>query len=386
MDTGILLSLIYDLIYDEQENKINENLLKLKTSLIQSKSNQPNAGKSISDSIDYLKENSTKGYYERFTRSYFKTLNEIGGIKYFGENLIYQINAIFEKEQYSLDNQIKEITELQKERVDFLKKLSETKNNLEFLNLEQHYHVDDIYEIGIIIPDQNDLHYAKQLENAIHNWNLIIKGISELSGNGTEDIKIERVYNGCIELIIEQGFAVAETIGDVIKELVSIYLIIDKVKNHLIGLKKQGVNDKQLKPIEDAQTKQLEEEISKLAKQIIEKYKEIGLDQGRENEIEAQLKNGIKYIAKSLEKGVEVEIIPPYEGTSEEILDDDTEEVKKDKVENNKIREEKKKRINVIKELGTFLKSSSNIKEGVFNLLEGGENKIDSEECGDEKQ
>jgi len=383
MDTGILLTLIDDLISDEESNKINENLNKLKTSLTQSKVNQANAGKSISENIEYLKENSAKGFYERFTRSYFKTLDEIGGLKYFGENLIIQINSVFEREQYSIDNQIKEITKLHKERVDFIEKINETKDNLEFLNLEQHYHTADIYEIGIIIPDQNDLHYAKQLENTIHNWNLIIKGISELSGNGTEDIKIDRVYNGCIELIIEQVFTVAEAIGDIIKELVGIYLVIDKVKTHLKGLKKQGVNDKQLKPIEDAQTKQLEEEISKLSKQIIKKYKVKGIEKGRENEIETQLKMGIKYIAKSLEKGVEVEIIPPYEGTSEEILEEDTDEVKNEKTEKNKIREERKKKIEVIKDIGTLLKSSSNIKEGIFSLLQGGEDKIDNEEDGE---
>jgi hypothetical protein len=380
MDTGILLTLIDDLISDEESNKINENLNKLKTSLTQSKANQANAGESISESIEYLKENSVKGFYERFTRSYFKTLDEIGGLKYFGENLISQINSVFEREQYSIDNQIKEITKLHKERVDFIEKINETKENLEFLNLEQHFHTADIYEIGIIIPDQNDLHYAKQLENTIHNWNLIIKGISELSGNGTEDIKIDRVYNGCIELIIEQVFTVAEAIGDILKELVGIYLVIDKVKNHLKGLKKQGVNDKQLKPIEDAQTKQLEEEITKLSKQIIKKYKEKGIEKGRENEIETQLKMGIKYIAKSLEKGVEVEIIPPYEGVSEEILEEDTDEVKNGKIEKNKLREERKKKIEVIKDIGILLKSSSNIKEGIFSLLQGGEDKIDNEE------
>lgn len=380
MDTGILLTLIDDLISDEESNKINENLNRLKTSLTQSKANQANAGISISESIEYLKENSAKGFYERFTRSYFKALDEIGGLKYFGENLIIQINSVFEKEQYSIDNQIKEITKLHKERVDFISKINATKENLEFLNLEQHYHTADIYEIGIIIPDQNDLHYAKQLENTIHNWNLIIKGISELSGNGTEDIKIDRVYNGCIELIIEQVFTVAEAIGDILKELVGIYLVIDKVKTHLKGLKKQGVNDKQLKPIEDAQTKQLEEEITKLSKQIIKKYKEKEIAKGRENEIETQLKMGIKYIAKSLEKGVEVEIIPPYEGTSEEILEEDTDEVKNEKSEKNKIREERKKKIEIIKNIGALLKSSSIIKEGVFTLLQGGDDKIDNKE------
>jgi hypothetical protein len=173
MDTGILLRLIDDLIDDENELKINNNLNALKTGLTQSKTNQPTAGKMIADNVALLKINATSGYYERFTKSYFKTLEEIGGLDFFGENLLNKVDEIFEKEQYSVDNQIKEITKLHSERVVFIKKITETKTNLDFLKQQPHFHTDETYEIGIIIPDQNDLHYAKEFEDSIHNWNLI---------------------------------------------------------------------------------------------------------------------------------------------------------------------------------------------------------------------
>jgi len=381
MDTGILLTVIDDLLEDEKDNKINTHLNNLKTGLTQSKSNQANAGKVISDNINNIKENATKGFYERFTRSYFKTLDEIGGDIYFGEKLLSKVDGIFETEQYSVDNQIKEISKLHSERVAFLKKLTETKNNLEFLNQEQHYHTDETYEIGIIIPDQNNLHYAKALEDTIHNWNLILKGLSELTGDGTEDIKIERVYNGCIEFIIEQVFNVASSLGDIMKELVWIYFTIDKVKNHLKGLKKEGVPQKDLKPIEDSQAKKVEEEIDKLTDKIIKEYKVKDLDKGRENELRTQLKQGIKYIAKTLEKGVEVEIIPPYDSSEDEPIEEkDDAETKAKKVEQNKKNKELKDRINAIKEVGNILKKTKEIQKGIFTLIEGGEGKIDNEE------
>jgi hypothetical protein len=381
MDTGILLTVIDDLIQDEADNKVNTLLNNLKTGLAQSKANQPNAGKTIAESIQSLKDNTSKGFYERFTRSYFKTLEEIDGVQYFGEHLINKINSIFEEEQYSIDNQIKEITKLHTERVAYLKKLTETKANLEFLKLEQHYHTDDVYEIGIIIPDQQNLHYANELENSIHNWNLILKGLSEISGNGTEDIKVERVYNGCIELIIEQAFSIASSLGDIMKELVTIYFIIDKVKNHIKGLKKEGVSDKVLKPIEDSQSKKLEDEITKLTDKILKDYKSKDLEKGRENELKTQLKNGIKYIAKSLEKGVEIEIIPPYDTTEDAVIEDaDEKEEKAIKVANNKKNQKLRDNINAIKEVGTILQKTKDIQKGIFNLIEGGEGKIDDEE------
>ena len=120
MDTGILLRLIDYLIDDENNFKINTNLTNIKTGLTQSKSNQANAGKLIADNIVLIKENATSGFYSRFTRSYFKTLDEIGGLDFFGENLLTKIDEIFIREQYSVDNQIKEITELHKDRVAFI--------------------------------------------------------------------------------------------------------------------------------------------------------------------------------------------------------------------------------------------------------------------------
>lgn len=380
MDTGILLTLIDDLLEDEKSYTINSHLNNLKTGLTQSKSNQANAGKLIADNMAKIKENATAGFYDRFTRSYFKTLEEIGGTGYFGESLLLKIDEIFEKEQYSIDNQIKSITKLHTDRVAFIKKLTETKANLEFLNLEQHYHTDETYEIGIIIPDKDNLHYAKSLENSIHNWNLIIKGLSELTGNGTEDIKIERVHNGCIEIIIEQVFNVAASLGDILKELVSTYLIIEKVRNHIKGLKKEGIPQKDLKPIEESQADKLKKEVEKLTDKIIKDYKIKDLEKGRENELRTQLKNGIKYIAKSLEKGVEVEIIPPYNSTKDEVVEEgDDKETKAKKIAQNKKNEQIKENINAIKEVGTVLKKTKEIQKGIFNLLEGGEGKIDEE-------
>ncbi len=381
MDTGILLTVIDDLIQDESDNKVNTLLNNLKTGLTQSKANQLNAGKVIAESIQSLKDNTSKGFYERFTRSYFKTLEEIDGVQYFGEHLINKINSIFEEEQYSIDNQIRDITKLHTERVAYLKKLTETKANLEFLKLEQHYHTEDVYEIGIIIPDQQNLHYANELENSIHNWNLILKGLSEISGNGTEDIKVERVYNGCIELIIEQAFSIASSLGDIMKELVTIYFIIDKVKNHIKGLKKEGVSDKVLKPIEDSQSKKLEDEITKLTDKILKDYKSKDLEKGRENELKTQLKQGIKYIAKSLEKGVEIEIIPPYDTTEDAVIEEaDEKEEKAKKVASNKKNQKLRDNINAIKEVGTILQKTKDIQKGIFNLIEGGEGKIDDED------
>lgn len=381
MDTGILLRLIDDLIDDENNFKINGNLNNLKTGLRQSKSNQANAGKLIADNINAIKENATNGFYSRFTRSYFKTLEEIGGLNFFGENLISKIDEIFTKEQYSIDNQINEITQLYIDRVAFIKKITETKTNLDFLNQKSHYHTDEVYEIGIIIPDKYNLHYADSLENSIHNWNLIIKGLSELTGNGTENIKIERVDNGCIELIIEQVFNVAASLGDILKELISMYLMIEKVRNHIKGLKKEGVPQKNLKPIEDSQAERLKKEVDKLTDKIIKDYKGKDLEKGRENELRTQLKNGIKYIAKSMEKGVELEIIPPYAVTDEEVIDEtDDKETNYKKIEKNKNKERIEKNINAINEVGVVLKKTKEIQKGIFNLLEGGEGKIDEQE------
>jgi molybdopterin converting factor small subunit len=208
----------------------------------------------------------------------------------------------------------------------------------------------------------------------------LIKGLSELTGNGTEDIKIERVHNGCIELIIEQVFNVAASLGDILKELVSTYLIIEKVRNHIKGLKIEGIPQKTLKPIEDSQAEKLEEAVEKLTEKIIKEYKVKDLEKGRENELKTQLKKGIKYIAKSLEKGVEVEIIPPYSDIDEEKIEDaDDKETKDKKIESNKNKERIKNNINSIKDIGIVLKKTKEIQKGIFNLLEGGEGKIDEE-------
>ncbi|MEL6719214.1 MAG: hypothetical protein AAFO82_06690 [Bacteroidota bacterium] len=377
MNIEFLLTVIDDLIDDEKQNKINEEINKLKTFLTQSKGNQPNAGTEINKTIKLISEKSKKGYYSKFTRGYFKLLEEMKGLSFFGDELLGKIDAVFSNQKYSIDKQVAALETLRKNRTDFFNTITATKTNLEKLHFQGHFQ-DELFEVGIIIPDLNELHYAKNLEETIHNWNLIIKSIKEIQGLGTEDIKVERVYNGCIELIIEQVFSVAEVVGDIVSNLVTVYLTVDKVRTHLKGLKEGGIPDKDLKPIEDSQSKILESEIDKLATELVEKMKVEGLDDGREKELKVQLKNGIKYIAKSLEKGVEVEIIPPYlSPVDTEPKKEDTPEQKAEKLETKKKDDALKKSVAVVKEMGTILKKTKDLQKGIFKLIEGGEGKID---------
>ncbi|MEZ4911177.1 MAG: hypothetical protein R2774_09990 [Saprospiraceae bacterium] len=377
MNIEFLLTVIDDLIDDENENKINEEINKLKTFLTQSKGNQPNAGTGINNTIKLISEKGNEGNYGRFTRGYFKLLEEMKGSSFFGDELLANIDNIFSNQKYSIDKQVAELEILRKNRTDFFTTIAATKANLEKLHFQGHYQ-DELFEVGIIIPDLNELHYAKNLEETIHNWNLIIKSIKEIQGLGTEDIKVERVHNGCIELIIEQVFSVAEVVGEIVSNLVTIYLAVDKVRTHLAGLKENGIPDKDLKPIEDSQSKFLESEIDKLASELVKKMKDEGLDDGREKELKVQLKNGIKYIAKSLEKGVEVEIIPPYLSPGDtEPKKEDTPEKKAEKLTTKKKDDALKKSVSVIKEMGTILKKTKDLHKDIFKLIKGGEGRID---------
>jgi len=377
MDTGILLNIIDDILKDEKSYEIQAKLAALKNFLTQSKT-QSKARDSINTTIDELKEKLTSGHYDRFSNSYFKAIKHMKGSKYVGESMIAEIDKIFLQDKYSVTNQIKKLDTLINARKKFYDNLKTVKDSLATINFKPHYHSLSIYQIGIIIPDKGDLHYATYLENAIHNWNLIIKGLRELTGAEVEEIKIERVQEGCIELIIEVIFQVAQSLGDIIEKLITVYAVISKIKTHIKGLKEQGVDQKQLKPIEESQANKIDEEINKLVDAIIEKHKAEGVDPNRLNELRTQLKKGVAYIAKSLDKGVEIEILPPYIiRDEEEVKDGDTKEQLANKKKIKAANDKMEKEVDLIKDIGKVLKTTGELGSDAFKLLKGGEGKID---------
>lgn len=373
MEIGILLNLIDDLIKEEERVKTNTDLNNLKTYLTQSKSNNATAKANIDKTIKKLTKNSGSSLANELNTTDSKSLKEINGSNLIGNEFQDRINKIFEEHKYSIDSLIAEIEKIRLERVSFFEKIKVTHTSLKGIGLKEYYNTEDLYEVGIIIPE-GDLKFAPEVEKIIHNWNFIVKTISELVNNDFSDIKIHRVNNGCIELFFFEAFEVVKIIGGAITSLVGVYESIKKVRKYAKGLKEEGIKDKTVKEIEKQEAELLTSNMDKLVEELM---KESTIkDKGRENEIRTALKKSLTYIAKSIDKGVQIELIPPYVPAKEDIKEDDSAEDKKKKEATNKSLDQMEEKVDTIRSFGSGLKQVANLGESVFKLLPGGDEKL----------
>lgn len=379
MDTRVLLNLIDDLVKEETKHNLNSKIAELISGLTQSRQSDASNSDIINSLVTQIKTFNKESFTNLLTRSQTKVFEAIEGHEYFGTNLNYRIDDILSDNQYNLQKIIVELQKIMSEREKFIANITSIQEKLTDLGIEPHYFTEEIYEVGVIIPDTKNLHDAPVIEKQIHNWNFVLKTLNELTGNEVQDIKIDRVSDGCIELFFQQAFEVAEAIGTALTKIAVIYVTIREIKKHREGLKQLKVPASETKAIEEHEKKLIDTGIDEATDEIVKKHSKKA-DPQRKNELKTAVNKSIRFIARSIDNGIEVEIIPPYLGSDDEDDTDvpETEATKKSKEQKEVELKKKEERIEIIKKSGSILRDVTEVGNGVLKLLTGGDDKLEA--------
>jgi hypothetical protein len=157
-----------------------------------------------------------------------------------------------------------------------------------------------------------------------------------------------------------------------------IYLTINEIKKHREALKKLKAPAAEMKDIEKHEKSIIEEEITKTTEEIISKHEKT-IPEGRKDELTAAVNKGMRFIARAIDNGIEVEIIPPTYDIPEQKQEDDDEETVKKKDEKTKQFEIHKERAQIIKKTADSLKGIAGLGDTAFKMLTGGDEELDKE-------
>lgn len=358
MDTNKLYNLLSEIEFEYKKNQIAIIINSLK------KNYQPTWNYySNNEKLKAIESLAQNKRIEELGLSYIKTLNIIGGRDYFGSGLTNKLEEIKQNYQYDTQEFEKEIHTLLAARLFFFKKCIETKKSLENLNIEPTYQKHDKFEFGIHIPTNSKFTELKELEKSFKHWNFLFKTLNELTNNDHSNPKITYVANGSIEFFIEHSFEVAITIGYIIDKLVKVYMNIEKIRKHRKELEKLGIPKSESDTIKNQEKEIIKDNYEQIKNELIEKYKE-DLDPGRINEFNMALMSGIKFIARTIDNGIELEIIPPQITLQKK--ENDNKESEKS------LRERKKdERINIIRETNSLMKNISGAGSDILKLMSG---------------
>lgn len=372
MDASKLKNILADLA-GEETISINSKISELIAFITSNQSNDITVTiKEICKQFDI----SVSNYYSPSNK---KILEEIGGLDYFGIEAYNKITLILNQNSYNVQMVIADLQKYLDQRIEFVKLITATNDNLENLNIYNHFHDDDTFEIGILMPSEFTEKKIVTITKELNRWDKVFKTYKELVGESVNDTEINFVSNGSLQFFIDNSPTIAASIAVTIERVVKLYKNIIEIRSAKNKLKSLGISTGEQKAVEKSEKDFFNKEIEKISLDIIKQFAIKSIEDGRLNELKIAIKGHVTYIAKCIDSGLTIEIIPPE--ISAPVVEKETEESKDDV---KKIKENYEKTLKQIEVVQKSMETINTIKETGNDILKflssGEENDVQEDE------
>lgn len=326
------LTVLEDIQRDQNEFDVQRLLTQLRDLYTQNPEGDavPNA---LLELFSALSQSRTNGY----TPSRLTILESIGGAQHSGEVLKEKIEAIVQNAPLPKVVADK-LTEIIKDRKQFLQEVSKSVDGLHALGITEDLGTSDKEgEVGIRIPSsmtQNELPaVAAQLEE----WNDFIKVLHDLCNEGARDAKISSVSNGSIWLFFQEPLHCLALLAFIINQLASAAKKIQEIQMNIESLKKEGLPDDVFQKLAEFELEKSKKSIDAVVDEIFATQDINQYPNGDGEEAKLKLHRVVNDLAKSMQKGLAVEINPPKPPADLQAEEKDDEKLKKQKLINERI-------------------------------------------------
>lgn len=379
MESSKLHNVIYDAVQEETESKLTTKINTLVTQI------QQNQAPQIEKTVSEIEESLSNSVFNSYSVSNYKVLQEIKGEDFFGESAFLKVKTILEENSYNTAKIVSELQAYVKLRNEFIATLTQIKTGFEKLDIPLHF-TDEDYELGLLLPSNTEFESIKGLNKELAKWDKAIISYRELVGLGSEDTKITLVNNGCLEFFTENPEKVALSISFTLKRLFKLYKNILEIRSAWKKLKDTGLSKTQENAIKKHEKEVYEKEVDSIVADLVKKFADTKIEDGRLNELKISVKGHTNYFAKCIDDGLVIEITPPEVSEPDILKEDETEENKKDKA---KAKSDFDAKIEKVKTVRDGLKAGKEIYslgKKVFNMLTSGDDNGDeTEESTEEK-
>lgn len=371
MDASKLLNILLDLTSDS-EKTITETLNTLTNNI------SANQSKEIESNLKILKEEFSEAILNEYNPSNFKIIESIGASDYFGLTGFQKLEDILNKNSFDIQKTVTDLQIFIQKRTEFVTLINATSENLKKLNIIPHFHNDNTFEVGLLMPKELTKNKIINLTKELNHWDKVFKTLKELTSGSTDDTEINFVNNGSLEFFIDNGPQIAACLAVALERIVKLYKNIVEIRSAKEKLKELGISTGEQKSIEKQEKEIFNKGIDTIASDIVKEFATKQLESGRVNELKIAVKGHITYIAKCIDNGMIIEINSPEISEPEEPKETATDEKKS---EAKKIKENYDK---TLKQIDIVQKSMETIKtigktgvDIVKYLTEGDEPKAD---------
>lgn len=321
MDASKLLNILLDLT-SNSEKIITETLNVLTNNISANQSTE------IATKLKKLKAEFSDAIINEYNPSNIKIIESIGASDYFGLTGFQKLEEILGKNSYDVQKTVADLQKFIQKRTEFVTLIKTTSENLLKLNIEPHFHIDNTFEVGLLMPKELTNNKIINVTKELNHWDKVFKTLKELTSGSADDTEINYVNNGSLEFFIDNGPQIAACLAVAVERIIKLYKNIVEIRSAKEKLKELGISTGEQKTIEKQEKDILNKGIDTIATDIVKEFATKQLDSGRVNELKIAMKGHITYIAKCIDNGMIIEINPPEISEPLEAKETDTDEKK----------------------------------------------------------
>ncbi|SFB82501.1 hypothetical protein SAMN05421780_101647 [Flexibacter flexilis DSM 6793] len=284
------------------------------------------------------------------------------------------LENILNKNSYDVQKTVADLQKFIQKRTEYISLIKTTSDSLKKLNIKPHFHSDNTFEVGLLMPNELTNSKITNITKELNNWDKVFKTLKELTSGSVDDTEINFVNNGSLEFFIDNGPQIAICLAVTVERIIKVYKNIVEIRIAKEKLKDLGVSTGEQKDIERQEKDILEKGIDTIAADIIKEFSIKQLDSGRVNELRIAMKGHITYIAKCIDNGMVIEINPPEIPEPSEPKETDSDE-KKNEVQKLKENYDKTlEQINIVQKSMDTVKTIGKTGVDIVKYLTEGEN------------
>ena len=268
--------------------------------------NQPQHQQQVSqahtDILNSLKNSSA----DEFSPTWQQVVHEIGLENFLGSRLSTQIDSIFKENQITPASALQQLEHLKEQVTNASNAIDAAVQGLNGLSIGSEKLRPGECEVGVLIPRLLVENRLDKFSDELKQLTQIFQCFAEVTGSHVSDFKVRTISSSDLSVFLEAGPKICAFIASAIDCIVKAYKGLLEIRKSRAELKKAGVPEETLAPLDEHASKVMNLEIDKFVENVQRQF--LKSDDVRTNELTVQLKYSMKKIANRIDRGLSIEV------------------------------------------------------------------------------
>jgi hypothetical protein len=279
---------------------------------------QPSHQQQFTQRIEQFYEAVSDFPTDNFSPAWRQALDELGGTEILGAELELRVRSALEHNQVTPASALEQIQEMQEQLQGFQQAIQAVIQGFEHLKIGAEELEPGECELGVLVPRDAVHNNIQEFGKELQDLDFLFGTFSELASGERQTYEIKSISSSELMVFIAAIPPVAACVAHAAERIVNLYKTLLEIKKLRGELKKQGLNDDEMKGITDHANTVMKNGIDELTVEIVDEYYQ-GNDNGRKNELKNSVSISLNKLANRIDQGfnIEVRAEPPEEPEEE---------------------------------------------------------------------